>query len=164
MFTSLHGKSDLTLDERGRVAFPTRCQKKVKELCAAKQREASEDPDLSRKFWVTVGPEDSVKPLYIYPHLNWQGVEAALTQCDRTKPNVEDAVWRMMSHAEEGALDRSGRLLIPQTLRDQAGLKKKVVLLGVMYRFELWDHTFYRERLARGAKALNLDGLGAVPL
>jgi MraZ protein len=53
------------------------------------------------------------------------------------------------SGAQECPVDRQGRILIPPTLREEAGLEKDVVLLGVANRIEVWSKarwdSFYRE-------------------
>ena len=162
MSTCLTGKWDLSLDERGRVAFPTRCRNKLAELYGTTQREAY--PNLSEgRLWVTVGRAKDEMPLFIYPDLKWRPIEAELPRCDATKPNVLNAQWRVIGHAEAVELDRSGRLLISQTLREDAQLEKRVVLMGVVNRFELWDYALYKQRLAGDPPQLDLDGLGSVP-
>jgi MraZ protein len=41
--------------------------------------------------------------------------------------------------AEAVELDSQGRLLIPQRLRSELGIRKEVVVLGVFDRMEIWD-------------------------
>ena len=43
------------------------------------------------------------------------------------------------SRAMRQELDSAGRLLVPDGLRQAAGLRKDVALVGVMDRIELWD-------------------------
>lgn len=45
----------------------------------------------------------------------------------------------MLSGAMDVSLDKQGRFIIPDYLRSYAGLEKKVVIVGVNTRFELWD-------------------------
>ena len=53
------------------------------------------------------------------------------------------------SGAQECPVDRQGRILVPPSLRETAGLEKDVVLLGVANRVEIWARArwdaFYRE-------------------
>jgi MraZ protein len=44
-----------------------------------------------------------------------------------------------ISAAMEGELDRQGRILIPPTLRNHAGLNKEVCLAGLGNWMEIWD-------------------------
>lgn len=41
--------------------------------------------------------------------------------------------------ASECELDKQGRILLPQKLRDYAGLDKDCTLIGVSNRVEIWD-------------------------
>ena len=43
------------------------------------------------------------------------------------------------SGASECPIDRQGRILLPPNLREFAGLKKEVVLLGLANRIEIWS-------------------------
>lgn len=68
------------------------------------------------------------------------GVEAVFRQ------DKEPAVLRVLPAAalfllDRGAVQRGlpGRLLLPQPLRDYAGLKKDVWVVGTQNRAEIWD-------------------------
>ena len=43
------------------------------------------------------------------------------------------------SGANEGEMDKQGRLIIPQSLRDYAHLTKECMVVGVDSRLEVWD-------------------------
>jgi MraZ protein len=69
------------------------------------------------------------------------------------------------SGAQECPVDRQGRILVPPTLREEAGLEKDVVLLGVANRVELWAKArwdeFYRSSTENfEAIAAKLSDLG----
>lgn len=49
----------------------------------------------------------------------------------------------VMGSAEECQLDGQGRILVPSTLREYAGLRKKCLFVGVVDRFEIWDVETY---------------------
>ena len=50
----------------------------------------------------------------------------------------------MLTGAMEVNLDNLGRILVPDYLKDYAGLKKKVVIAGVYNRIEIWDETKWK--------------------
>jgi MraZ protein len=53
----------------------------------------------------------------------------------------------MRAYASECELDNQGRIRIPEMLREFAGLKKRVVILGQGNKFEIWDEAVWsRER------------------
>lgn len=58
-------------------------------------------------------------------------------------PNLSRRVRNMqrliLGHAAELELDVQGRVLLPAPLREYAGLDKRVVLVGQINKFELWD-------------------------
>lgn len=56
---------------------------------------------------------------------------------------------RIIAPAQECEIDKSGRITIPPTLRQSAGLesKKEAVILGVQNYMELWDVDTYENYL-----------------
>lgn len=132
---SFAGKTDLNLDERGRIGVPTRYRDEL-------------GPE--RKVWVTIAPHPSEKRLLIYSVPAWKEVAARLLREDNSNGYVRHARRRMIGHAAEVELDCNWRVLIPQVLRDYAGLKKKVVLTGIGGYFELWAEPAWNEAMAEG--------------
>jgi hypothetical protein len=62
--------------------------------------------------------------------------------------------------AEAVELDSQGRLLIPQRLRSEIGVRKEVVVLGVFDRMEIWDrdaHERYEQAHGGAYQAGTLD-------
>ena len=49
----------------------------------------------------------------------------------------------MLGYATDLELDGSGRLLLPQSLRDYAQLEKSVVLVGQGKKMELWSEPLW---------------------
>ena len=50
-----------------------------------------------------------------------------------------------MANAVEVEADKQGRVLVPQNLREMAGLTKEIVVAGVSNRCEIWDKTRWEE-------------------
>ena len=73
---------------------------------------------------------------------------------------------RLIAPAQEVEIDKAGRISIPQSLREFAGLEKDCVFLGINKYFELWDSNEYEKYLGeseadfRGAT----EGLGNICL
>ena len=62
-------------------------------------------------------------------------------------------------------IDKQGRLLIPQTLRDYASLQKDVVLVGEGSKIEIWDKGRWEEEFRKSQESFDqisdtLTGLG----
>jgi MraZ protein len=71
----------------------------------------------------------------------------------------------MLAGAMEVALDKLGRILIPEYLKKYAGLKKNAVVCGLFNRLEVWDAkkwAIYRGKMEKdlGNLAVNLKELG----
>ncbi len=77
--------------------------------------------------------------LVAYPLEVWKRIEDKFTDFAIAPPKVQLFQRYFLASAVQCKLDSHGRILIPATLRDEAGLKKEVVLLGILNRFEIWD-------------------------
>jgi MraZ protein len=55
----------------------------------------------------------------------------------------------LVGHADDVAMDGTGRILVPPALRQYAGLDHRVVLVGQGNKFELWDEAKWQEETAR---------------
>ena len=51
--------------------------------------------------------------------------------------------------------DGNGRIQLPQTLRQVAGLEKRVVLLGMGNRFEIWNETILNQKRVEEERSLD---------
>lgn len=78
--------------------------------------------------------------LYIYPHSSWQEIEAKLFDLKTiSNPKARYFVRTLLSNAADARLDKQGRIAIPLNLLELAGIKKDVVVRGVLDKMELWD-------------------------
>jgi MraZ protein len=59
--------------------------------------------------------------------------------------------------AVEAVPDKQGRILIPPSLRNYAGLEKEVVIQGMPNRFEVWSLARWQEELGRFEKEVKDD-------
>ena len=116
----LKGEFNHNIDAKGRMIIP------------AKMRD-----DLGEHFVITKGMENC---LYIYPEKQWNEFEEKLNALPTTTDKKARAfAYFFQGSATDGDLDKQGRTLIPQVLRDYASLDKEVVLVGMGKRAELWD-------------------------
>lgn len=90
---------------------------------------------------------DADRCLLLYPLPVWETIEQQLIELPSADATSRALKRLLLGHAEECALDGSGRLLLSAPLREFAGLGKKIVLVGQGNKFELWDETaWYRQR------------------
>ena len=111
------GEYQHSLDSKGRLFIP------------AKLRD-----ELGEVFFVTLSME---RCLCAYSSENWQ----AFSDKVNAMPYVKQRKMRpLFAHAARCELDSQGRTLIPQNLREYAGLTKAVTVVGCNNNHaELWD-------------------------
>jgi len=121
----LIGEYRHTIDNKKRISIPAKLRK-----------------DLGDNFVITRGLDSC---LFVYPESEWQKVVGKLSELPMGKSETRSFVRFMLSGASQSELDQLGRLLIPDYLKDFAGLKKKAVVVGVHSRMEIWDEEKWNE-------------------
>ncbi len=126
----LTGLYNNTLDDKGRVAFP------------AKLRAMLDQPSLM----ITQGIDGC---LWLYTHEEWKNFSTKLMeQASPFNPDSRLVLRRIIGPCQDVEFDKSGRLSIPQSLREYAGLTKDCVIMGVNKYMELWDSARYDAYIA----------------
>ena len=121
----------------------------------ARQREPLQSESAGHVV-VTIDTQSSC--LAIYPLPEWERIEKEIQDLPALKPAVKRFQRLMLGYATDLELDGSGRLLLPQPLRDYAQLDKKLVLVGQGNKLELWSESLW---LAERDQALQDSGLEA---
>lgn len=119
------GSNSISMDAKGRLAIPA----KVRDALVA---------ECNGRIVVTAHTEE--RCLLIYPEQAWQKL---LAQIERL-PNINRKAAKMqrvlIGYATPLDVDENnGRILLPPTLRDYAGLEKKLMLVGQIHKLELWS-------------------------
>jgi MraZ protein len=113
----LIGAYQHNMDLKGRVTIP------------AKFRE-----DLGELFYVTKGLDGC---LFVLSAAEWNRLQEKMKAMPIAKSVALQRFF--FSGAAEVEPDKQGRILLPQQLRDYAGLDKDVTVTGVSSRAEIWD-------------------------
>ena len=121
----LIGEYNHSIDTKGRVFMP------------AKFRE-----DLGERFVVTRGIG---KCLFVFSLEEWKALAAKLKEIPLADRSLQVFLRAFYASASECEVDKQGRILIPQRLRDIAGIQKEVTVIGVMSRVELWSREAWEE-------------------
>jgi MraZ protein len=79
------------------------------------------------------------KCIVAYPPDEWEMIVEKSKALPMMKKEVKIFQRYFISAAVEGVLDRQGRILIPPTLREYAGLNKEVCIVGIGNKIEIWD-------------------------
>ena len=119
------GEYNHTIDAKGRLIIPS----KFREL-------------LGEEFVLTKGLDGC---LSIYPMDEWKAFEEKLRALPLTNKNARTFTRFFVAGATNCELDKQGRILVPQTLREFAGLEKDVVLTGNLNRIEVWSKEKWSE-------------------
>lgn len=98
--------------------------------------------ELGDIFYVTKGMEGCV---FVYDKSSWNLIENKTKQLRLTSKKARQFERIFYAPAREVEFDKSGRIVIPQNLREYAGIKKEVVIIGVSSRIEIWDKDKYEE-------------------
>ena len=77
--------------------------------------------------------------LHLYPYEDWCEVERRIVENETENVDFQAYQRMMISGAAECPIDKQGRLLLPQYLREHAGLEREVTIAGVGPRIEIWD-------------------------
>jgi MraZ protein len=86
--------------------------------------------------------------LGLYPAERWHEFKRRIETMSQLKPAVQKVRRMVVAGAKESPLDAQGRILIPQHLREYAGLEKEVRILDTGARLEIWDQGRYQNELA----------------
>jgi MraZ protein len=125
----LTGEFRNTLDEKGRLSLPARMR--------------SELPGLN--LVLTQGID---KCLWVFPPLQWQEFSQKLMSSTSLFQARSRLVQRrILAPAQEVEIDRLGRISIPQSLREWAGLSRECVILGISKYIEIWNAEEYKKYL-----------------
>ena len=118
------------IDEKGRMNFPSKLR-----------------DELGERFYLTRWLDDC---LVVFSEDEWQNI------CERLKTQSmarsRDIQRFLFSNAVTVEPDKQGRILIPSNLREDAGLVKDVVVIGVMNKAEIWD----KERWTRMNESIDV--------
>lgn len=79
------------------------------------------------------------KCLYIYAMEDYEVLVDKIRKLPQSDRDVRKFIREFFSNTEECHLDSQGRILIPQHLRDYAGISKGLVTKGAMDKIEIWS-------------------------
>ena len=135
------GETTINLDAKGRLAVPIRYRDSVAEQCG-------------NRMVLTYSAFD-FRALWLQPEKTWERVRDDVMALPNFNVSHRSLQRRLVGSATTVELDGSGRILLPPSLRQVAGLEKRVIFLGLGNRFEIWDEDTLNAQ--REEEILNLD-------
>lgn len=119
------GSYNHTLDEKGRLIIPAKFREKLGEECM-----------------VTQGLDGC---LFVFDMNEWERFAEKLRALPMIDADSRKFARYFLAGAAALEVNKSGRILIPETLRKAAGITQDVVLIGVGARIEIWSREHYEK-------------------
>jgi MraZ protein len=126
------GINSATLDAKGRMALPARVRETATSISAG-------------QLVVTVDIKDPCLLLYPLPY--WNDVQTKVENLPNMNPRSRTLQRLLIGHATDLEPDGTGRILLPQKLREHARLDKKLVLVGQGRKVEIWSESLWEARM-----------------
>lgn len=124
-----YGEYEHSIDRKGRLILPA----KFREVAKA---------NFIEKFFVTRGLD---KCLFMFSEEEWKVQEQKFKALPFTKRETRKFNRVYFSGAVDIQIDNQGRFIVPQYLKDFAGIKRDVVIIGVANRIEIWSKDTWQE-------------------
>lgn len=122
------GEYTHSIDNKGRVIMPSLFRE-----------------ELGMSFYVTKGMEGCI---FVYDKESWKLLEEKTKQLRLTSKKARQFERIFYAPARELEFDKQGRIVIPQNLREYAGINKEATIIGVSSRIEIWDKERYEEYIS----------------
>ena len=123
-----NGEYEVTVDSKGRFLVPGGLRKQL--------------PEGDNRFMINRGFEGC---LNMYPIKNWEPIIKEVMEKNDYDPKVREFQRKFLAGATIVEIDSAGRILIPPSLKEHAGLSKDVILASIGNRIELWDAGKYKK-------------------
>lgn len=115
------GEYQHNIDEKGRLAIPAKFRIHLKSGAV-----------------VTKGVDSC---LTLYTLEEWKKLADKVSALPLGRANTRAFTRLLLAGAMDVALDKQGRIVIPDYLRKFASIEKKTVIAGLFNRLEIWDET-----------------------
>ena len=125
------GVQHISLDAKGRMAMPAKHRERLQQSCDG-------------QLVATIDIQS--RCLLVYPLPAWENIQREIQNLPTLNPDVRRFQRLLIGYASDLEFDASGRVLLPQSLRDYAGLDKRVVLVGQGNKLEIWDEAYWIEQ------------------
>ncbi|MEE9614823.1 MAG: division/cell wall cluster transcriptional repressor MraZ [Thermodesulfobacteriota bacterium] len=116
------GRFEHTIDSKGRLSIPSLFRETLSERYDSR---------------LVVTTYDGC--LITYPYAEWRILEERVAGLPEFKKDTRTFLRFFYSSAADCTIDKLGRVIIPQSLRDYAKLEKDVVIVGAFKQFEIWS-------------------------
>lgn len=121
------GEYRYSLDDKGRLMIPAKIRTDI----------------TGNVLILTRGIE---KCLWLFSPDEWKNISGKLLSSTSIFQEKTRLIQRrFIAPAQEVEIDKSGRIMVPSTLRDYGGLKKDCIIIGMLNHLEIWDDVVYQD-------------------
>ena len=138
----LRGNHPARVDEKGRLKIPNGFRVLVEQQYGA-------------ELFVTSVTGEYVR---IYPMAVWLEVERRLAEVPSANPSKQRFLDRVNFFGQAVAMDKQGRVVLPQLLRESAAMTGEVSVLGLQNHLAVWNQKRLPERLFKKEPFTDEDG------
>ncbi len=132
--SSLIGEFDCKVDAKGRFMFPINLRKQL---------------DVAFDQGFVINRNLHQKCLVLYPILEWNKLNKKLSKLNRLIKANDVFVRKFTGGATGADADNTGRVLLPKSLVDYAGISTDIKVLGSNNVIEIWDKNLYDQFLSQ---------------
>ncbi|MBP8625889.1 MAG: division/cell wall cluster transcriptional repressor MraZ [Syntrophorhabdales bacterium] len=122
------GRYEYTLDDKSRVSIPS----KFREV-------------LSARYDMRLILTNLDGCIVGYPYQEWMGIQENIAKKEQINKDARTFLRYFYSGVTECSIDKLGRILIPQSLKTDAFIKKNVVIVGMNKKIEIWAQEIWEE-------------------
>lgn len=112
------------MDAKGRMAVPAKYRELLTSTCGG-------------RIIMTAHTQD--RCVLLYPETEWQNILPKIEALPTFNKAALRAQRLLIGYASPLEIDGNGRVVVPPTLREYANLEKKLMLVGLGKKFELWS-------------------------
>jgi len=121
----LIGEYTHSIDDKNRLSLPAKFRQEV-----------------GKKVVITLGLDGC---LFVFSLKQWMKVSERLSESSWLQSDARSFNRYMFGGAIESEVDSIGRILLPDFLKESAGIKNKVTIIGVQSRIEIWNESAWKE-------------------
>jgi len=136
------GRFEHLIDSKGRLSIPSKFRETLNERYDSR---------------LVITTYDNC--LIAYPFTEWQILEDKVASMPEFKKDTKAFLRFFYSSAADCSIDKLGRILVPQALRDYAKLEKDVVLIGALKHVEIWSKALWEQAEAQASQEEIVDTL-----
>ena len=138
----LRGSHPARIDDKGRLKVPNSFRAIV-------------EAQWGSELFVTSVTGESAR---VYPMAVWLEIERKLAEVPNSLPSKQRFLERVNFYGQAVTMDRQGRVLIPQLLRESAAMQGEVSVLGLQNHLAVWNLKRLQDRLFKKEPFTDEDG------